>query len=92
VVFYRLQSRPAAPSRHRNLAHAAEGAHDHQALPSDPALRVKSLKSLLVDIDPRNGARLGFKARTVSGRKPKMDNSNLCQLDTLSCRLTLPSK
>jgi hypothetical protein len=53
---------------------------------------VKSLKSLLVDIDPRNGARLGFKARTVSGRKPKMDNSNLCQLDTLSCRLTLPSK
>src|SRR5215468_7317244 len=39
-----------------NLAHAAnEAAHDHQALPSDPALRVKSLESLLVEkglVDP----------------------------------------
>ena len=39
-----------------NLAHAAdEHAHDHQALPSDPALRVKSLESLLVEkglVDP----------------------------------------
>jgi nitrile hydratase subunit alpha len=38
-----------------NLAHAAEQAHDHQALPSDPALRVKSLESLLVEkgmVDP----------------------------------------
>jgi nitrile hydratase len=33
-----------------NLAHAAdEHAHDHQALPSDPALRVKSLESLLIE-------------------------------------------
>jgi nitrile hydratase subunit alpha len=40
----------------QNLAHAAdETAHDHQALPSDPGLRVKSLESLLVEkglIDP----------------------------------------
>jgi nitrile hydratase subunit alpha len=38
-----------------DLSHAAEGAHDHQALPSDPALRVKSLESLLVEkgmVDP----------------------------------------
>jgi nitrile hydratase subunit alpha len=39
-----------------NLAHPAdEHAHDHQALPSDPALRVKSLESLLVEkgmVDP----------------------------------------
>ena len=39
-----------------SLAHAAdEHAHDHQALPSDPALRVKSLESLLVEkglVDP----------------------------------------
>jgi nitrile hydratase len=37
------------------LAHAAEHGHDHQALPSDPALRVKSLESLLVEkgmVDP----------------------------------------
>src|SRR5215510_11603427 len=40
----------------QDLAHAAnEAAHDHQALPSDPALRVKSLESLLVEkglVDP----------------------------------------
>src|SRR5215475_6120404 len=40
----------------QNLAHAAdEAAHDHQAPPSDPALRVKSLESLLVEkgmVDP----------------------------------------
>jgi len=41
----------------RGLAHAAEGEHDHahQALPSDPALRVRSLESLLVQkgmVDP----------------------------------------
>jgi nitrile hydratase len=40
----------------QNLAHAAdEPAHDHQALPPDPGLRVKSLESLLVEkglIDP----------------------------------------
>ena len=38
-----------------DLAHAADGGHDHQALPSDPALRVKSLESLLVEkgmVDP----------------------------------------
>jgi nitrile hydratase len=39
-----------------NLAHAADRhAHDHQALPSDPDLRVKSLESLLVEkgmVDP----------------------------------------
>jgi nitrile hydratase subunit alpha len=38
------------------VAHAAdEHTHDHQALPSDPALRVKSLESLLVEkgmVDP----------------------------------------
>jgi nitrile hydratase len=37
------------------LAHAADDGHDHQALPSDPALRVKSLESLLVEkgmVDP----------------------------------------
>jgi nitrile hydratase len=36
-------------------AHAADDGHDHQALPSDPALRVKSLESLLVEkgmVDP----------------------------------------
>ena len=32
-----------------DLAHSAEGEHDHQVLPSDPALRVKSLESLLVE-------------------------------------------
>jgi nitrile hydratase subunit alpha len=38
-----------------NLAHAADSAHGHQALPSDPALRIKSLESLLVEkgmVDP----------------------------------------
>jgi len=38
-----------------DLAHAADGGHEHQALPSDPALRVKSLESLLVEkgmVDP----------------------------------------
>ena len=38
-----------------DLAHAAEDEHHHQALPSDPALRVKSLESLLVEkgmVDP----------------------------------------
>jgi nitrile hydratase len=37
------------------LAHAGDDEHDHQALPSDPALRVKSLESLLVEkgmVDP----------------------------------------
>ena len=32
-----------------DLAHAAEADHDHQALPSDMTLRVKSLESLLVE-------------------------------------------
>jgi nitrile hydratase len=40
----------------QNMAHAAdEHAHDHQTLPSDPTLRVKSLESLLVEkglVDP----------------------------------------
>jgi nitrile hydratase subunit alpha len=39
----------------QNLAHAADNGHGHQALPSDPALRVKSLESLLVEkgiVDP----------------------------------------
>jgi nitrile hydratase len=39
----------------QNLAHASDNEHDHQALPSDPALRVKSLESLLVEkgmVDP----------------------------------------
>jgi nitrile hydratase len=40
----------AAVAAH-DLAHAAddEHGHDHQVLPSDPALRVKSLESLLVE-------------------------------------------
>jgi nitrile hydratase len=35
----------------QDLTHGAEGEHDHarQALPSDPALRVRSLESLLVE-------------------------------------------
>jgi len=32
-----------------NLGHAAEADHDHQALPSDLTLRVRSLESLLVE-------------------------------------------
>jgi nitrile hydratase subunit alpha len=39
----------------QNLAHGADSGHGHQALPSDPALRVKSLESLLVEkgmVDP----------------------------------------
>jgi nitrile hydratase subunit alpha len=39
----------------QNLAHAADSGHAHQALPSDPTLRVKSLESLLVEkgmVDP----------------------------------------
>src|SRR5271166_6295446 len=37
------------------MAHARDHAHDHQAVPSDPALRVKALESLLVEkglVDP----------------------------------------
>jgi len=37
------------------MAHAQNHEHDHQALPSDPALRVKALESLLVEkglVDP----------------------------------------
>src|SRR5579864_6181378 len=33
----------------QNAAHAQEHTHDHQAVPSDPALRVKALESLLVE-------------------------------------------
>jgi nitrile hydratase len=33
----------------QDLAHAADDRHDHQVVPSDPALRVKSLESLLVE-------------------------------------------
>jgi nitrile hydratase subunit alpha len=33
----------------QDLAHADDDGHDHQVLPSDPALRVKSLESLLVE-------------------------------------------
>ena len=32
-----------------NAAHAQDHGHDHQAVPSDPALRVKALESLLVE-------------------------------------------
>src|ERR1700689_3539604 len=38
-----------------NMANAQSHDHDHQALPSDPALRVKALESLLVEkgvVDP----------------------------------------
>ena len=37
------------------MAHAQDHDHDHQAIPSDPALRVKALESLLVEkglVDP----------------------------------------
>src|SRR5450631_3999191 len=33
----------------QNVSHARDHSHDHQAVPSDPALRVKSLESLLVE-------------------------------------------
>jgi nitrile hydratase subunit alpha len=39
----------------QDLAHAADGGHDHQIVPSDLALRTKSLESLLVEkglVDP----------------------------------------
>ena len=32
-----------------DLPHTHEHKHDHQAVPSDPALRVKALESLLVE-------------------------------------------
>src|SRR5690242_5530749 len=32
-----------------DMAHAHEHEHEHQAVPSDPALRVKALESLLVE-------------------------------------------
>ena len=33
----------------QNVAHGQDHGHDHQAVPSDPALRVKALESLLVE-------------------------------------------
>src|SRR6266436_9917037 len=33
----------------QNMVHAQDHDHDHQAVPSDPALRVKALESLLVE-------------------------------------------
>src|SRR5260370_37888308 len=39
----------------QNMAHAQDHDHDHEAVPSDPALRVKALESLLVEkglVDP----------------------------------------
>src|ERR1700674_809951 len=39
----------AATAATSNAAHAAEADHDHQALPSDMTLRVRSLESLLVE-------------------------------------------
>src|SRR5271170_3230273 len=39
----------------QDLAHAADGGHDHQIVPSELALRTKSLESLLVErglVDP----------------------------------------
>src|SRR6266446_2375595 len=39
----------------QNMAHAQDHDHAHQAVPSDPALRVKALESLLVEkglVDP----------------------------------------
>jgi nitrile hydratase len=39
----------------QNVTHAQDHEHDHQAIPSDPALRVKALESLLVEkgyVDP----------------------------------------
>ena len=45
----------AAAAAMHDPAHAQESEHDHSVVPSDPALRVKSLESLLVEkglIDP----------------------------------------
>src|SRR5437660_10131375 len=39
----------------QNMAHAKDHDHEHQTVPSDPALRVKALESLLVEkglVDP----------------------------------------
>lgn len=52
-----IASAGAAAASMHNLAHAQgpEHEHDHSAVPSDPALRVKSLESLLVEkglVDP----------------------------------------
>ena len=33
----------------QSVSHARDHSHDHQAVPSDPALRVKALESLLVE-------------------------------------------
>jgi nitrile hydratase len=45
----------AAAAAMHDLAHAQDHEHDHSVVPSDPALRVKSLESLLVEkglVDP----------------------------------------
>jgi len=45
----------AGTAASQNMAHAQGHDHDHQAVPSDPALRVKALESLLVEkgfVDP----------------------------------------
>jgi nitrile hydratase len=45
----------AAAAAMHDLAHAQEPEHEHSVVPSDPALRVKSLESLLVEkglVDP----------------------------------------
>jgi nitrile hydratase subunit alpha len=50
-----LANAGAAAAAMHDLAHAQEPDHDHQVVPSDPALRVKSLESLLVEkglVDP----------------------------------------
>ena len=46
----------AGASAGGDLAHAEEHKHEHQAVPSDPALRTKALESLLVEkglVDPK---------------------------------------
>lgn len=51
----REPSTPADAAPSENIAHAHHHDHDHQALPPDPALRVKALESLLVEkglVDP----------------------------------------
>ncbi len=35
----------------QNMAHGQDHEHEHQAVPSDPALRVKALESLLLKRD-----------------------------------------
>jgi nitrile hydratase len=74
-----------------DLSHRHQREHDHQAVPSDPALRVKALESLLVEkglvdraaldalvdaYEHKIGPRNG--ARVVRGRGAMLRTSNGC--------------